>query len=223
MERRRDRLASRANILFDLDGTLVESSGAHARAFAEALGVLAPHLAPGFDYEELKGRSTEEAFAHLGVRDPDLLIALTREKQQRYRRAVADGRVALCEGAAALLEALAMAGKRLFVVSGSSAASVRLILDRAGIRHYFEGVIDAGMVGRSKPAPDPYLLCLARHDLRPESSLAVEDAETGLASAQAAGLDVVVIHNPELARRYGPAFATLPALLDYLCLERAIR
>jgi HAD superfamily hydrolase (TIGR01509 family) len=215
-------LASKTNILFDLDGTLVDSSPAHGQAFREAIDALAPDLAHTFEYEALKGRSTEEAFVYLGIRDLGLLAALTREKQQRFQVVVKDDRIACCEGAEALLKMLAVAGKRLFIVSGGSPASVRMTLESAGIRHFFEGVVDSGMVDRSKPAPDPYLTCLMRHNLAPEASLAVEDAENGVLSAQAAGLDVAVVHNPELGRRYRPTFASLIALHECLCAPQVV-
>lgn len=217
MRLERQRLASKTNILFDLDGTLVDSSAAHARAFEETLTSVAPHANAAFNYDALKGRSTEEAFRKLGFDDPELVTALTYEKQRRFREAVDSGGVALCAGAEILLASLTQRGKRLFIVSGGSPRSTRAVLEKSGILHYFDAVVDSGMTPRSKPAPDPYLLCLRQHDLAPNASLAVEDAENGLIAARAAGLDAALVHNPELSSRYDPAFASLYALLQCLC------
>ncbi len=55
-------LPPKAGFLFDLDGTLVDSSALHDRAFRETLAWYAPESLPGFDYEAAKGRTTSEVF-----------------------------------------------------------------------------------------------------------------------------------------------------------------
>lgn len=214
--RRPVRFGSKQNMLFDLDGTLVDSSPAHALAFRETLNGMAPGASQLFNYEDLKGRSTEEAFLYLGFREPEAIAALTREKQMRYRAAAEAGHIQLFMGAHRVLDSLVSAGKRLFIVSGGSPGSVQWTLEHTCIGGYFEGVIDSSMTARSKPAPEPYLLCLARYSLAPEASLAIEDAENGAVSARDAGIDVAIVHNPDLSR-YGPCFESLGAFLEHIC------
>ena len=45
----------------------------------------------------------------------------------------------------------------------------------------------------TKPHPEPYLTAMARHDLRPEDCIVVEDSERGLAAATAAGLPCLIV------------------------------
>jgi HAD superfamily hydrolase (TIGR01509 family) len=67
-------------------------------------------------------------------------------------------------------------------------------LEAAGIRHCFEVVVGTEDVEHTKPAPDPYLLAMRR--LGVGKALAVEDSEAGVASATAAGLDVLRVPGP---------------------------
>jgi sugar-phosphatase len=81
-----------------------------------------------------------------------------------------------------------------------------------GIQHLFTGLITASNVSAGKPAPDPYLACLDHYGLRPEESLVIEDAPSGVVSARAAGLRVVGVHNPAVAQIADYYFATLAEL-----------
>jgi HAD superfamily hydrolase (TIGR01509 family) len=83
---------------------------------------------------------------------------------------------------------------RLAVVSSSARAEVEPMLERAGIREYLGTVVCREDVKRHKPAPDPYLLAASR--LGVQSALVAEDSEAGIASALAAGFEVVRIPSP---------------------------
>ena len=120
------------NFLFDLDRTLIDSSPAHEAAFRGAMALHQPALAGGFEYELHKGRPTVDVFRELaGSRDDELITALVEAKQDLYRRAVDEGIVRLMGGASRLLELLRGAGKRLFVVTGSSRGSANRALSSA--------------------------------------------------------------------------------------------
>ncbi|MGH8335959.1 MAG: HAD family hydrolase, partial [Gammaproteobacteria bacterium] len=116
------------------------------------------------------------------------------------------------EGARTLLRASIEAGASNFLVTSGSSGSINLALEILGIKDCFAGLITAGDVLRGKPAPDSYLACLARYRLKPDESLAIEDAPAGVASAQAAGLRVAGVHNSDLAQMADWYFATLEEL-----------
>lgn len=183
--------------LFDLDGTLIDSSALHETAFRAVLGRHAPELSTAFDYEAAKGKATAEVFAGLGVTGTERIAALTQEKQSEYRRRVASELKAFTN-AAGLLRHLRDEGRRLFAVTGSSSGSARRGLEATGLIDYFEGIVTADDVSAHKPDPEPFLHCLRTYGLAPEACVVVEDAASGVASAQAAGLDVLGVHNPLL-------------------------
>jgi HAD superfamily hydrolase (TIGR01509 family) len=85
-------------------------------------------------------------------------------------------------------------GYGLAVVTSSGRLEVEPTLERAGIRTHLGAVVFGEDVERHKPAPDPYLLAAAR--LGASRPLVVEDSSAGVASARAAGFDVVQVSSP---------------------------
>ena len=189
----RGAFSSKRNFLFDLDGTLVDSVAVHARAYVETLSPRYPERARGFEYAPVAGRPTHEVFKALGMKKPEL-DEMTQQKQRLYRESIEAGRVKLFPGAAELLRSLQEAGRGLFLVTGASRISAERVLELTGIRTFFAGLITADEVEWGKPSPQPYLRALQNHALEPAECLAVEDGESGVQSAFAAGLDVVLVH-----------------------------
>jgi len=192
-------LRDRRCFLFDLDGTLVDSNSCHERAYLEVLGPRLPELARIFSYEPCKGRRTRDALQEYGVLEEPLLTELTEGKQAAYRRLVESGAVVLLPGAREFLQALRERGKRLFLVTGSTARSTRSVLTHLGIFDWFEQIVTADDVVNGKPAPDCWLTCMERASIQPATALVIEDARSGLESSQAAGLDCILVNNSELA------------------------
>jgi len=208
------------NLLFDLDGTLVDSSPLHAQAFRHVLEVERPDLVPAFHYDPLKGLTTREAFVRLGIQDGKQLARCIAAKQAHYRKSVADGRLAPLPGARQLLQDCVRARRRLFLVTSGSAPSVRLALGSLDLLHLFEGVVTSDEVRIGKPAPDPFLYCLNQHHLETTTSVAIEDATSGVVSARAAGLAVIGVNNPQIATAVDWFFEDLPALRSAIgCIE----
>lgn len=199
--------------LFDLDGTLIDSSPCHERAFFSTLEIDQPHLIDAFVYEEHKGKSTKETFQSLGIFDADLLTLMTQRKQALYRQMVEAGEVNAFTGAEDLLQALQSRGHRAWLVTGASRRSAESALAKLGLINYFEALITGDQTPKTKPAPDLYLKCLADHSIDPDSAVALEDALPGIQSAQAAGLTVLAVNNSELSHL--PEFVgSLKDLLD---------
>jgi sugar-phosphatase len=89
---------------------------------------------------------------------------------------------------------------------------VRLALAACGLERYFAGVITADDAPAGKPAPAPYLACLCRFSIERRDAIAIEDAGAGIASAHAAGLRVIGVHNPAIARSADFYFDSLVTL-----------
>jgi HAD superfamily hydrolase (TIGR01509 family) len=190
----RGAFSSKRHFLFDLDGTLVDSSPAHARAFVEALQENHPALARDFRYPPFAGRPTRDVFLALGVGPGAHLTGLVQRKQQLYRAAMERGEIEVCPGVAACLAKLSQAGRRLFVVTGASRVSAENLLQQGALAGFFEGMITADETPRGKPWPEPYLLALQTYSLAADDCLAIEDGENGARSAQAAGVEPVLVH-----------------------------
>lgn len=186
--------SSKRHLLFDLDGTLVDSSAAHAWAFAEALRPKYPSLAGRFEYSRHLGRPTPDVFRSLGIHDASELEMLTMSKQTRYREAIARGAVDVFAGVHGLLKRAKASDRRLFIVTGASATSVRSVLSHTGLTGYFDGMVTAEDATVGKPSPIPYLHLLSQHHLAAADCVAIEDSEHGVSSATGAGIDAILVN-----------------------------
>lgn len=204
-------------VLFDLDGTLVDSSVMHARAFEVALAAHRPALLARFEYGAVRGLQTRDAFRALGELDESVLRTLVHAKRAAFSALAADDEAREFPGATALLADGCAAGCGVFVVTSASRSSALRTLRRTGLALHVHGVIAAEDVTHGKPSPEPYLAAVKRFALRVHEGLAVEDAPAGLVSARGAGLDVIRVHGrfdfrdrggwyPDL-RRLGTALA----------------
>jgi HAD superfamily hydrolase (TIGR01509 family) len=181
--------------LFDLDGTLIDSTPLHELSFKEAIQQYCPELMDGFDYKRIKGQRTQDAFLALGITEGTKLTQLVTAKQAHYRAAIQKGLVPLRQGTLRLLELLRSVGRRMFIVTGASRTSAELVLETCGIVNFFEGIVSSDEVPKSKPHPKIFLHCLETYNLDRSASIVVEDALSGAIGAQAAGIDVVLVHD----------------------------
>jgi len=185
-------------LCFDLDGVLWNTWDAHSRAFAEICAAEGLRALP---YETLAGRTTVDAWrmileANQRALDGDWIGRLTAEKQQLARRRL-ECHPPLYDDVG-ILDGLAGAPVATALISGSSAATVRIFLDAVAPIHRFDVVITAESVVRGKPAPDPYTQAARVLALEPSRCWVLEDSTSGLQSGLAAGMRTV-----HLVRRGG--------------------
>lgn len=185
--------------VFDFDGTLVDSSGSHEYAFLEAMKLHAPDLSSDFSYEGFKGFRTDAVFRILGIEDEQLLSTLVKSKQSIYKNQVESGAVQLIPFALELLQFLKSGGRRIFLVTSASEASLTRALKSTNIGPFFECIVNGNDVVNAKPAPDCYLKCLQMSRISTQESIAIEDAASGIESAKAAGLEVIAVNNDALS------------------------
>ncbi|GLW69421.1 hydrolase [Kitasatospora phosalacinea] len=181
-----------AAVLFDMDGTLVDTEHLWWQAAAELAAELDLTLTDE-DLPDVLGRAVEHTAAHLhrssrtARPEADLV-----ERLNESFAAKVEARTVPRPGALALLAALRAADVPTALVSASPRRVVDLVLD-ALAPHRFTTTLAAEDTSRTKPAPDPYLAAAARLGLAPAVCVAVEDTPTGVASARAAGCPVLAV------------------------------
>jgi len=182
-------------VIFDLDGTLIESDGIWGdvrREFVETHG--------GRWHDDAQaamiGMRTDEwaLYMHddLGVALPPPAIAqqVVAEMVARLRRPP------VLPGADAAIGRLAPAF-RLGLATSASLPVAQSVLETTGWKRFFEVVVSADAVARGKPAPDVYLRALELLHAWPARTAAIEDSANGIRSAHAAGIAVIAIPNKE--------------------------
>ena len=94
-----------------------------------------------------------------------------------------------------LLNDLKSAGIKLAVATSSSPDIASVLLNRCEIASAFDSVVTTSDAGKSKPAPDVYLLAARRLGVLPEDCLVFEDSPNGLSAAKKANMYCIVIQN----------------------------
>ncbi len=179
-------------LIFDCDGTLVDSMPLHFQAWTT---VLQRH-----DLELTRERFYQWAGAPID----EIIRRLADEKGISVdATAIADERDAVFhsypESALKPVEAVVEIARHfhrrlpLAVATGSTAASARTSLTAIGVFELFDFVISSRDVGRAKPAPDVFLYAAEQIDIPPKECAVFEDGEAGLDAARAAGMHAVDI------------------------------
>ncbi|MBQ6861690.1 MAG: HAD family phosphatase [Alistipes sp.] len=179
--------------IFDMDGTLVDNSAVHVRAFelfCNRYGVkdwrtkLEKAFGMGSD-DIMRMLLPEEVIRERGLQ------ALGDEKEEIYRTIYAP-EIAPVKGLKELLELLRKAGIRCAVGSSGCRQNVEFVLSSCKIEEYFEVKISGDMVSRCKPEPEIYLTAAKALGVKPEECIVFEDARAGFEAARRAGAGSIV-------------------------------
>jgi beta-phosphoglucomutase-like phosphatase (HAD superfamily) len=200
-------------ILFDLDGTLVDSE----RENVESVVLATRRLGAELTAEErafVIGHSWNEIHAmiarnhRLSISMGDLIASAVDEK----RALIAQSGFRALPGALAAIDRMGRRS-RLAVVSGASCVEVRDALEGLGVLSRFGVVLGAEDYPHGKPAPDPYAMAMTRLGVSPARCVAIEDATPGILSAHAAGARVVGVRAGNFA---GYDLSAADAVVDTL-------
>jgi HAD superfamily hydrolase (TIGR01509 family) len=185
--------ASERAVLFDLDGTLVDTE----RENVESVVLAARRWRIELDADMrafIVGHSWNEIYARIrgqhGLAVPmEVLIAAAVEEK---RALFAEQGYQPLPGALALVRRL-RARAKLAIASGSSRVEVHETVAGIGLTECFAVLLGAEDYGQGKPHPEPYLMAMRLLGVTPEASIVIEDAEPGILAGKAAGARVVAV------------------------------
>ncbi|NEB33606.1 HAD family phosphatase [Streptomyces sp. SID14446] len=197
----------RISVIFDLDGTLVDSEPNYFEAGRQTLAGQGVTDFTWADHERYVGVSTRETLAlwreRYGLTAP--LDDLLAEKNHRYLE-LARASTHVYPEMRGFVELLAAEGVPMAVASGSSLEAIEAILTGTGLAALVTTAVSADEVAHGKPAPDVFLEAARRLGADPSSCVVLEDAAPGATAAHAAGMRCVAV--PYVAAQDGdPAFA----------------
>lgn len=177
-------------LLFDLDGTLVDTREANYLAYRAAFAESGHELTKE-QFAATWGRDSRDFIPDLlpGV-DPTAVDDIRAAKSRLYAGQL--HRTSVNEPLLAFLRQLAPL-HRTALVSTAKSTNGRQLLDAHGLTPLFDVIVWGDDVSRSKPHPEGYLRALELLGVEPGLSLAFEDSETGRQAARAAGLLVLEV------------------------------
>lgn len=197
-------------VLFDLDGTLIDSEWFYYRAWKKTLEHYGFTLESELWVNDLAGKSDGQQLKFLrsnyGLEiDEEAFI-------DRLRGIVAEQyeveSVPLMPGVMELLQSLQEQGVIMAVVTSSKREAATYHLERNGLQHFFKVLVSRTDVVQPKPNPEPYLLCMKQLELGPADCLVLEDSVTGATAAKAAGLTCFGVQTHADVRRMLPSDRT---------------
>lgn len=177
--------------IFDVDGTLVDSNDAHARAWVDALGEHG-HAVAFERVRRLIGMGGDKLLpAAIGVSADSPEGEAIGELRGRIFRERELPRIQAFAGAADLLAALQGRGFRLAVASSAQEDELTPLLRIAGAEGRLEGRTSGDDVDRSKPDPDAVAAALARLRCGPREAVMIGDTPYDVEAARRAGVDAI--------------------------------
>ncbi len=183
-------------VIFDLDGVIVSTDEYHYRAWKE----LARFLNLPFTREDntrQRGVSRMESLevvlekSDYPYSDDDKEYLAAR-KNSIYRNLLEElGPSDILPGAKEFAGTARHKGLKIAI--GSSSRNTPVILQKIGLKNFFDAVADGNDITRSKPDPQVFLIAAERIGIAPEECIVIEDADAGIEAAIAAGMKTLAV------------------------------
>lgn len=217
---------NKKHLIFDMDGTLVDSMGYWNRLSDEFLARRGfPPLSPELQEESIA--LTMEGTARIFIRTyhltdtPEQICSEVNGLMEEHYRS----HVPLKPGAGELLRRLKEAGFKMCVASSTAPVLLDICLSRLGVRDCFSFLLSCEEVGAGKNRPDVYLEAARRLGGTPENTVIFEDILVAAQTAKGAGFPLCVIYDAnsdadqEQLKALADCYITRwddPALLEWL-------
>ncbi len=179
-------------VLWDMDGTLVDSADYHSEAWREVM------IPRGVDLTDEMFRSTFGQRNDTILRiwcGPDISDADIQEisdaKEARYRELVAERGIVLLPGIARRIAQLRHAGWRQAIASAAPRANVEAIIAALDLASVIDAFVGAEDVVHGKPDPEVFCRAAERLEVAPAYCVVVEDAPAGVEAGLRAGMRVI--------------------------------
>ena len=182
----------RSVVLWDMDGTLVDSAEYHFQSWLEAMAAEGRAISRT-DFEATFGQRNDRILVQWLGSDvaPAVTARIADAKEVAYRRIVRERGIDPLPGAAMWLAYLDAHGWKQAVATSAPRLIVDVVLDVLHWSHFFGAVVAGEDVRSGKPDPDVFLTAAKRLAVLPGACVVVEDAAAGIEAARRAGMSSI--------------------------------
>ncbi|MGR3367206.1 MAG: HAD family hydrolase [Sagittula sp.] len=180
-------------LLFDLDGTMLDTDAIHARVFAEMMAPYGIEVTHDFYMARVHGRLNVDIFAEI-LPDLDDPQGLSEAKEAEFRNRLPRPYPGM-PGVQALVRAAEAEGWRLAVVTNAMRANAEAMLQAIELRDAFEVIVIGEECERGKPDPMPYREAMRQLGVPPGHCIAFEDSPSGMRAAAGSGAYAIGIRS----------------------------
>lgn len=188
-------MSARRAVLWDMDGTLIDSEEYHWIAWRRTMA------------DEGVTITREQFLASFGHRNdsilprwlgaaatPERIEKIANAKEEQYRGLIRKYGIAPLPGVERWVHRLHEAGWKQAIASAAPRANVEAILEALSATRVFEGIVSAEDVKNGKPDPEVYLVAASGIGVPPDRCIVVEDAAAGVEGARRAGMKSIGVN-----------------------------
>jgi beta-phosphoglucomutase family hydrolase len=180
-------------IIFDMDGTIIDSEPVHLKAYQAVLNGFGVSYTEKENREFLGRTDAIVSQALIARYKLDLSVPGLIEIKERKLKELLSQSATVRDGVLAVLRQASASHVPLAVASSATLATIEFVVDALAIRHYFQTVASGDEVEHGKPAPDVFLLAAERLHVKPAACLVIEDTANGIKAAKAAGMKCIAV------------------------------
>jgi pyrophosphatase PpaX len=197
-------------VLFDLDGTLIDSGAIILASMRHATQtVLAREIPDDQLLALVGGANLHDQMLALAPERVDELVRCYREHNEPLH-----AELQACPGVLAMLDVLQEQGRKLGIVTAKRRPTVELAFEQLPIEPYFDVVVTSEQTERHKPSPEPILRALELLGANPAATAYVGDSPFDIGAAKAAGVTAVGVTWGGIHRRDRLAAEEPDAIVD---------
>jgi beta-phosphoglucomutase len=186
-------------VIFDMDGTLIDSIEADYLAWCELFEFYQKELRLE-DYIPLIGiKSAEVAMKYLPVKDELELKEALAKKLVYFRNIIEEKGIKAMPFSHELVQQIKKSGLLLSLATSSRKAKVEMVMNKVGLMDYFDVVITAEDVKKGKPDPEVFTTAAHRLSVKPSECIVFEDAANGVKAAKNAQMKCIALHSERTA------------------------
>lgn len=200
-------------VIFDMDGTLIESEHIWAKAKKE----IAHYAGIEITDDELN------QFIGRGLNDfiDEKIKPKSKEERQNLNKKIQANalenyasKIRVIGGAKDILKAFSLAGIRIAICSSGSMKAIKISLRALNAINLIGVIVSGDNLTIGKPDPLPYLLTLKKLNLKASETIVFEDTTSGLKSATEAGIQTIIVGSHPSDQKFSDSILIEPSLIN---------